>query len=45
MPASAIYFLDVAGRVILSRDYRGDVPSHIVERFVHHLGEAARTMP
>ena len=39
MPASGVYFLDVAGRVILSRDYRGDVPLAVVDRLVHHLGE------
>lgn len=40
MPASAIYFLDIAGRILLSRDYRGDISPAIVERFVSHLGEA-----
>ena len=30
---SAIYFLDQKGKIIISRDYRGDVSSSITERF------------
>ncbi len=30
---SAIYFLDQKGKIIISRDYRGDVDSTITERF------------
>ena len=30
---SAIYFLDQKGKIIISRDYRGDVNSSITERF------------
>jgi hypothetical protein len=30
---SAIYFLDQKGKIIISRDYRGDVGSNITERF------------
>ena len=30
---SAIYFLDQKGKIIISRDYRGDVNSTITERF------------
>jgi AP-1 complex subunit mu len=34
MAASALFILDLKGRVILSRDYRGDVPLKFAERFV-----------
>jgi hypothetical protein len=30
---SAIYFLDQKGKIIISRDYRGDVGQNITERF------------
>lgn len=32
--ASAIFILDTKGKVIISRNYRGDVPMSITERFV-----------
>ena len=39
MATSAIFILDLKGRVILSRDYRGDVPAKCVDRFIAKLGE------
>jgi hypothetical protein len=30
---SAIYFLDQKGKIIISRDYRGEVGSNITEKF------------
>ena len=30
---SAIFFLDQKGKIIISRDYRGDMTSNITERF------------
>lgn len=36
---SAIYFLDQKGKIIISRDYRGDLPQGIVERFQRKLLE------
>ena len=30
---SAIYFLDQKGKIIISRDYRGDINSTVTERF------------
>ena len=39
MAASAIFILDLKGRVILSRDYRGDLPLKCVDRFIAKLGE------
>jgi hypothetical protein len=34
MVFSSLYILDLKGKLLLSRDYRGDVPSNIYERFV-----------
>ena len=33
MGCSAIYFLDQKGKIIISRDYRGEVGSNITEKF------------
>ena len=40
MTASAVFILDVKGKVVISRNYRGDVPMHCVERFAGHVLEA-----
>ena len=40
MTASAVFILDVKGKVIISRNYRGDVPMNCVERFATHVLEA-----
>jgi len=34
MPASAVFVLDLKGKVLLWRDYRGDVPLSVAERFM-----------
>eukprot|EP00049_Salpingoeca_infusionum_P019068 m.360036 g.360036 ORF g.360036 m.360036 type:complete len:424 (-) comp18858_c0_seq1:211-1482(-) len=34
MSASAIYVLDVKGKVLISRDYRGDLPASCIEKFM-----------
>ncbi|PAA94115.1 hypothetical protein BOX15_Mlig016433g1, partial [Macrostomum lignano] len=39
MSASAIYFLDIKGKVLISRNYRGDVPMSIIEKFMPLLME------
>lgn len=39
MAVSALHFLDTRGRVILSRDYRGDIPQSQVERFYSKLND------
>uniref|UniRef100_A0A7R9V8N0 MHD domain-containing protein n=1 Tax=Chlamydomonas euryale TaxID=1486919 RepID=A0A7R9V8N0_9CHLO len=36
---SALFILDVKGRVIINRDYRGDVSPKCVERFMNKLNE------
>jgi AP-1 complex subunit mu len=40
MVASAIYILDLKGKVIISRNYRGDIPSNAVEKFITLLQDA-----
>lgn len=37
--AAAIYLLDMKGRVLIWRDYRGDVPVSLAERFFAKLME------
>ncbi len=37
MPASAIYLLDLKGKILISRSYRGDIPISAVNRFINHL--------
>ena len=34
MVASAVYVLDVKGKVLISRNYRGDVPANAVDKFM-----------
>ena len=36
---SAIYILDLKGKIIISRDYRGDIGLNYVERFVTKILE------
>jgi len=37
--ASAIYILDLQGKILISRNYRGDVPMSCAERFISRLTE------
>ena len=39
MSVSAIFVLDLKGRVLLSRDYRGDVSLKVAEKFIIKLNE------
>lgn len=40
MVASAVFITDLQGKVIISRNYRGDVPvSKVVEQFARYLTE------
>ena len=48
MAASALFVLDLKGRVLLSRDYRGDVNPKQAERFItklNDLEESGRVTP
>ena len=37
--ASAIYILDSKGKILISRNYRGDVPMSCAERFISRITE------
>lgn len=39
MVLSSIYFLDLKGKVLLSRDYRGDISPEAADRFIALLAE------
>mmetsp|Transcript_1821 Transcript_1821/g.2488 ORF Transcript_1821/g.2488 Transcript_1821/m.2488 type:complete len:423 (+) Transcript_1821:120-1388(+) len=39
MPASAIFITDLKGKVIISRNYRGDVPLAVSDRFAKYINE------
>ena len=43
MAVSALFILDLKGRVIISRDYRGEVPMTQAERFIIKLNELEDT--
>ena len=34
MACSAIYFLDMKGKVLISRNYRGDIETSVIEKFI-----------
>ena len=35
--ASAIYILDLKGKMLISRDYKGDTPHSVMEKFVKRV--------
>ncbi|RYY82846.1 hypothetical protein EON63_12480 [archaeon] len=35
MVASAVFIMDTKGKVIIARNYRGDIPMSVAERFAH----------
>eukprot|EP00894_Picocystis_sp_ML_P002167 jgi/Pico_ML_1/52684/g3357.t1 len=39
MAASAVFILDVKGKILIARDYRGDVPASALENFIKRVGE------
>jgi hypothetical protein len=39
MVASAIFLMDLKGKVIISRNYRGDIPPNVAERFSLYVQE------
>jgi len=39
MTLSAIYFLDIKGKVLISRNYRGDVDNSVIEKFIGLVNE------
>lgn len=40
MSVSAIFILDVKGRILIHRDYRGDVSTKFAERFMSKVNES-----
>lgn len=34
MACSAIYFLDMKGKVLISRNYRGDIDNSVIDKFI-----------
>ena len=43
MATSAIFILDLKGKVILCRDYRGDVAPKFADRFISRVNELEET--
>ena len=43
MAASALFILDLKGRIILSRDYRGDIAPKNIDRFISRVNELEDT--
>lgn len=41
MVASAVYITDIKGKVIISRNYRGDLPANVSDKCVPALQPAA----
>jgi len=39
MVASAVFIMDLKGKVIISRNYRGDIPMNVSERFAIYIQE------
>ncbi len=39
MVFSAIYIMDLKGKVIISRNYRGDLPMNVSEKFATYIQE------
>ncbi len=37
MVASAVFIMDTKGKVIIARNYRGDIPMSVSERWVNNL--------
>ena len=34
MACSAIYFLDMKGKVLVNRNYRGDIENTVIDKFI-----------
>jgi AP-1 complex subunit mu len=43
MAASAIFVLDQKGKILISRNYRGDVPMSVASRFISKILEEDET--
>ncbi len=43
MVASAVFVMDFKGKIIISRSYRGDVPTSVAEVFARKIADADET--
>jgi len=41
MVCSAVFIMDLKGKILISRNYRGDIPMSVSEKFTKHLYAAA----
>ena len=41
MACSAIYFLDNKGKVLIYRNYRGDIENNVIDKFIGRYTKAA----
>lgn len=39
MACSAVFIMDLKGKIIISRNYRGDIPMSVSEKFTKHINE------
>ena len=39
MACSAIYFLDMKGKVLLHRNYRGDIDGTVIDKFIGKIDD------
>lgn len=37
MVCSAVFIMDLKGKILISRNYRGDIPMSVSEKFTKHL--------
>ncbi len=45
MVASAVFIMDTKGKVIIARNYRGDIPMSVSERWVNNLSSVTVSHP
>ena len=43
MSASAVFILDLKGRLLISRDYRGDIPTSVATKFATRVLQQEET--
>lgn len=39
MVCSAVFIMDLKGKILISRNYRGDIPMSVSEKFTKHLSD------
>jgi hypothetical protein len=43
MVCSAVFIMDLKGKILISRNYRGDIPMSVSEKFTKHLSVDTHT--